>query len=113
MWFLYTIIVIFIISGQFPVGQNIAWTSLYDWQFTLTAWHNEHKNFRYGYGSTNGEPIGHYTQVRDNCYYIFVNQYTNNCVSKYKWNVVKNTIQYNLFSKSYLQYDYMRCSNLF
>ena len=52
------------LSGRFYVGQNIAWTSLYDWKFTLEAWHEEHKHFRYGVGATRaGQLIGHYTQV--------------------------------------------------
>ena len=49
--------------GRFTVGQNIGWTTIKDWSFVMEAWFSEHQHFEYGIGSTDGGPIGHYTQV--------------------------------------------------
>ncbi|KAI2654888.1 Cysteine-rich secretory protein 2 [Labeo rohita] len=35
----------------------------YSWTDVVNAWHSEVNNYKYPTGSTNGQPIGHYTQV--------------------------------------------------
>ncbi|KAK7886005.1 hypothetical protein WMY93_025626 [Mugilogobius chulae] len=44
-------------ENLFKSSSPVSWTSV------VTAWHNEVNNFEYPTSSTNGKPIGHYTQV--------------------------------------------------
>ncbi|KAM9309945.1 cysteine-rich venom protein pseudechetoxin [Pholidichthys leucotaenia] len=48
----------------YEVGENLFYSSYpYSWTFIVNAWHNEVSHYIYPKGSSNGEPIGHYTQV--------------------------------------------------
>ena len=45
-------------------GQNLAW-GFWSWDAAIQAWYDEVKDFKFGQGSINGKPVGHYTQVRE------------------------------------------------
>ncbi|XP_056619144.1 cysteine-rich venom protein ENH1 [Triplophysa dalaica] len=48
----------------YELGENLFKASaVYQWSDAVSAWHSEVKNYEYPIGSTNGESIGHYTQV--------------------------------------------------
>ena len=44
------------------IGQNTGWGHA-DWETQLQSWFDEVHDFKWGVGSTNREPVGHYTQV--------------------------------------------------
>lgn len=46
------------------MGENLFKASaVYSWTDVINAWHSEVNNYEYPTGSTNGQSIGHYTQV--------------------------------------------------
>uniref|UniRef100_A0A3P9N8K9 ShKT domain-containing protein n=1 Tax=Poecilia reticulata TaxID=8081 RepID=A0A3P9N8K9_POERE len=48
----------------YELGENLFYSSSpSSWTTVLTAWHNEKSHYLYPNGSTNGQPIGHFTQV--------------------------------------------------
>ncbi|XP_070768808.1 cysteine-rich venom protein ENH1 [Enoplosus armatus] len=48
----------------YELGENLFYSSSpYSWTDVINAWHSEVSRYQYPYGSTNGQPIGHYTQV--------------------------------------------------
>uniref|UniRef100_A0AAY4ASC0 ShKT domain-containing protein n=2 Tax=Denticeps clupeoides TaxID=299321 RepID=A0AAY4ASC0_9TELE len=50
--------------GGYQCGENLFLASKpYSWTEVITAWHSEVQNYHFPTGSTNGRPIGHYTQV--------------------------------------------------
>uniref|UniRef100_A0AAY4AN51 ShKT domain-containing protein n=1 Tax=Denticeps clupeoides TaxID=299321 RepID=A0AAY4AN51_9TELE len=50
--------------GGMSCGENLFLASKpYSWTEVITAWHSEVQNYHFPTGSTNGRPIGHYTQV--------------------------------------------------
>ena len=44
------------------IGQNTGWGHD-SWNAQIESWFDEVHDFDFGVGSTNGEPVGHYTQV--------------------------------------------------
>ena len=56
--------VIAIITGLYNAGQNLAVTTgTHNWTAMIEDWHDEVNHFAFGSGSTNGQDVGHYTQV--------------------------------------------------
>ncbi|KAL2084429.1 hypothetical protein ACEWY4_019947 [Coilia grayii] len=50
--------------GNYECGENLfKSTAVQSWTTVITAWNNEVQHYQYPTGSTNGQPIGHYTQV--------------------------------------------------
>lgn len=48
----------------YEMGENLFYSSTQlSWTAVIKAWHNEVQNYKYPKGSTNGEEVGHYTQV--------------------------------------------------
>uniref|UniRef100_A0A8C1R9K7 ShKT domain-containing protein n=1 Tax=Cyprinus carpio TaxID=7962 RepID=A0A8C1R9K7_CYPCA len=48
----------------YEMGENLFKASVvYSWTDVINAWHSEVNNYEYPTGSTNGQSIGHYTQV--------------------------------------------------
>uniref|UniRef100_A0A3Q2P5B1 ShKT domain-containing protein n=1 Tax=Fundulus heteroclitus TaxID=8078 RepID=A0A3Q2P5B1_FUNHE len=48
----------------YELGENLFFSSSpSSWTSVISAWHFEKSHYRYPNGSTNGQPIGHYTQV--------------------------------------------------
>lgn len=48
----------------YELGENLFYSSSQTaWTSVISAWHDEKSHYRYPNGSTNGQPIGHYTQV--------------------------------------------------
>ncbi|XP_015227356.1 PREDICTED: serotriflin-like isoform X1 [Cyprinodon variegatus] len=48
----------------YVLGENLFnASSQFSWTTVITAWYNEKSHYQYPTGSTNGLPIGHYTQV--------------------------------------------------
>ncbi|KAL7394476.1 hypothetical protein ABVT39_026587 [Epinephelus coioides] len=48
----------------YQLGENLFYSSKpYPWTAVINSWHNEVAHYQYPNGSTNGKPIGHYTQV--------------------------------------------------
>ncbi|XP_049901663.1 cysteine-rich venom protein pseudechetoxin [Epinephelus moara] len=48
----------------YQLGENLFYSSKpYPWTAVINAWHSEVARYQYPNGSTNGKPIGHYTQV--------------------------------------------------
>lgn len=59
------------------MGENLFKASVvYSWTDVINAWHSEVNNYEYPTGSTNGQPIGHYTQViiHFNFFYVHIFQ---------------------------------------
>jgi len=48
----------------YELGENLFYSSSLDsWTDAITGWHAEVSHYLYPTGSTNGKPVGHYTQV--------------------------------------------------
>lgn len=48
----------------YEMGENLFYSStLQSWTAVIKAWHSEVQNYQYPKGSTNGQEVGHYTQV--------------------------------------------------
>uniref|UniRef100_A0A672SYI8 Cysteine-rich venom protein ENH1-like n=1 Tax=Sinocyclocheilus grahami TaxID=75366 RepID=A0A672SYI8_SINGR len=51
-------------SSRYEMGENLFKASaVYSWTDVINAWHSEVNYYEYPIGSTNGQSIGHYTQV--------------------------------------------------
>uniref|UniRef100_A0A673IB84 Cysteine-rich venom protein ENH1-like n=1 Tax=Sinocyclocheilus rhinocerous TaxID=307959 RepID=A0A673IB84_9TELE len=49
---------------RYEMGENLFKASaVYSWTDVINAWHSEVNNYEYPTGSTNGQAIGHHTQV--------------------------------------------------
>uniref|UniRef100_A0A671RKQ7 Cysteine-rich venom protein ENH1-like n=1 Tax=Sinocyclocheilus anshuiensis TaxID=1608454 RepID=A0A671RKQ7_9TELE len=63
----------------YEMGENLFKASaVYSWTDVINAWHSEVNYYEYPIGSTNGQPIGHYTQV------VWYNSYEVGCASQIK-----------------------------
>lgn len=55
----------------YRLGENLFYSSVpHSWVDVITAWQNELSNYSYGKGSTNGQPVGHYTLVTRIAMYV-------------------------------------------
>lgn len=51
---------------DYEMGENLFYSqSLYSWKDVISTWQKEVSHFLYPNVSTNGQAIGHYTQVTD------------------------------------------------
>ncbi|TRY66063.1 hypothetical protein DNTS_025949, partial [Danionella cerebrum] len=48
----------------YEMGENLfKGSDINSWTTVVNAWYSEVNNYKYGIGSINGQPVGHYTQV--------------------------------------------------